>query len=77
MVGKREDDDRKSAGRSASNGKRHRPPTHAIGWEHYRGWVGSLGHAGRRRQGSKAVYTWQGYQAWAAKVRANWDPDEK
>lgn len=47
----------------------------AIGWDAYRGWLGQMSRPPARRQGPESVYTWKGYQAWAAKVRAAWDSD--
>jgi ABC-type Fe3+ transport system substrate-binding protein len=47
----------------------------AVGWEAYRGWLGQLERNAGRRQGPDSIYTWKGYQAWTAKVRADWDPE--
>ena len=47
----------------------------AVGWEAYRGWLGQLDRDISRRQGPESIYTWKGYQAWTAKVRADWDPE--
>ncbi len=51
------------------------PAAAAVGWEAYRGWLGKLEGNGARRQGPDSVYTWQGYKAWSARVRADWDPE--
>jgi hypothetical protein len=57
-------------------GNGHTPPTEAIGWHSYQGWIGRLRRPGPVRRGPDTVYTWQGYQAWAARIRAKWDPEQ-
>ncbi len=47
----------------------------AVGWEAYRGWLGQLERDVSRRQAPESIYTWKGYQAWTAKVRADWEPE--
>lgn len=72
----------KAKGRAspATNGPKRTVPTQrlsspAVGWEAYRGWLGQLERDISRRQGPESIYTWKGYQAWTAKVRADWDPE--
>jgi hypothetical protein len=65
-------EDRKSPGRS---GDRHRLSSPAVGWEAYRGWLGRLNRNEAKRQGPDSIYTWKGYQAWTAKIRADWEPE--
>jgi hypothetical protein len=65
---------------AANNGTRkatrHQlPPASAVGWEAYRGWLGKLDRNGAKRQGPDSVYTWKGYKAWSARVRAQWDQE--
>jgi hypothetical protein len=55
--------------------ERHRLSSPAIGWEAYRGWLGRLDRHGTKRQGPDSIYTWKGYQAWTAKVRADWEQE--
>ncbi|MGB5210822.1 MAG: hypothetical protein WBO47_12045 [Gammaproteobacteria bacterium] len=48
----------------------------AIGWDIYRGLADTNDGAGAsRRQGASKLYTLKAYKAWAARVRANWDPE--
>lgn len=77
MVARRNKSNGKANGRSGSVASRQSPPHQAIGWESYQGWISRLGNTRRRRQAKDALYTWRGYRDWAAKVRANWDRDEK
>ncbi len=60
------------SGRSES---RKRLSSPAVGWETYRGWLGRLERDVSRRQGPESIYTWSGYQAWTARVRADWEQD--
>lgn len=76
------DDRSRAKGRAspATNGPRRTVPARrlsspAVGWEAYRGWLGQLERDISRRQGPESIYTWKGYQAWTAKVRADWDPE--
>jgi hypothetical protein len=58
------------------NGNGSKLPVQTTGWDSYHGWIGRLGRDRSRRKGPVAVYTWHGYQAWAARVRAKWDPEQ-
>ncbi len=60
---------------SADSGERHRLSSPAVGWDAYRGWLGRLDRHVTKRQGPDSIYTWKGYQAWTAKVRADWEPE--
>jgi hypothetical protein len=58
------------------NGTGLESPVKTTGWDSYHGGIGRLGRDRSRRKGPSTVYTWQGYQAWAARVRAKWDPEQ-
>lgn len=65
-----------TAGNGATKTTRHPlPPASAAGWEAYRGWLGKLEGNAARRQGPDSIYTWKGYKAWSARVRADWDQE--
>ena len=61
--------------REEDAGRDRRASPGTIGWDAYRGWLGQVTRPAARRQCPESVYTWKGYQAWAAKVRAAWDAD--
>ena len=46
------------------------------GWEAYRGWLSKMDPNASRRRGARSIYTWKGYKAWAANIRASWDADK-
>jgi hypothetical protein len=58
------------------NGIRQDAPAKTTGWDSYHGWIGWLGRDRSQRKGPSTVYTWRGYQAWTARVRAKWDPEK-
>ncbi len=53
----------------------HRPLTAPPGWNAHRSVVPAAPPKTRKRSVPDSVYTLRGYKAWAAKVRADWDPE--
>lgn len=65
---------RNGAGQAATG--RDKRASQSAGWDAYRGWLSKMDRSVSRRRGARSIYTWKGYKAWAAKIRANWDADK-
>lgn len=72
---KKKASNRKDRKGSKQSGDSHRLSSPAVGWDAYRGWLGRMSRNETKRQGPDSIYTWKGYQAWTAKVRADWEPE--
>ena len=53
----------------------HRPITSALGWGSRREVAPPMPAKTQRRRVPNEMFTLRGYKAWAAKVKANWDPE--